>query len=96
MQLDRHNGDYLKYKVKTEADGHFVFANIEPGQYGFGIYMNLQLTRDNAMPLNMSIAKIWAGSITQAGSRSMCFMMLSFQAPILLSTPGMWLCWILC
>jgi len=44
IQLDRHNGDYLKYKVKTESDGHFVFANIEPGQYGFGIYMNLQLS----------------------------------------------------
>lgn len=44
VQLDRHSGDYLKYKVKTEADGHFVFANIEPGQYGFGIYMNLQLS----------------------------------------------------
>ncbi len=44
VQLDRHSGDYLKYKVKTESDGHFVFANIEPGQYGFGIYMNLQLS----------------------------------------------------
>lgn len=43
VQLDRHSGDYLKYKVKTEADGHFVFANIESGEYGFGIYMNLQL-----------------------------------------------------
>lgn len=43
LQLDRHSGDYLKYKVKTGPDGHFVFANIEPGQYGFGIYMNLQL-----------------------------------------------------
>lgn len=43
LQLDRHSGEYKKYKVKTEADGHFVFANIEPGSYGFGIYMNLQL-----------------------------------------------------
>lgn len=43
VQLDRHSGDYLKYKAKTESDGHFVFANIEPGEYGFGIYMNLQL-----------------------------------------------------
>jgi hypothetical protein len=44
LQLDRHGGEYKKYKVKTEADGHFVFANIEPGSYGFGIYMNLQLS----------------------------------------------------
>ena len=44
VQLDRHSGEYLKYKVKTESDGHFVFANVEPGQYGFGIYMNLQLS----------------------------------------------------
>ncbi len=43
VQLDRHSGEYLKYKLKTEADGHFVFANVEPGEYGFGIYMNLQL-----------------------------------------------------
>jgi hypothetical protein len=44
LQLDRHNGEYVKYKVKTEADGHYVFANIEPGNYGFGIYLNLQLS----------------------------------------------------
>ncbi|MFN8381179.1 MAG: hypothetical protein U0V02_04530 [Anaerolineales bacterium] len=44
VQLDRHNGEYLKYKVKTESDGHFVFANVEPGEYGFGVYMNLQLS----------------------------------------------------
>ena len=44
LQLDRHSGEYLKYKVKSEPNGHFVFANIEPGQYGFGIYMNLQLS----------------------------------------------------
>lgn len=44
LQLDRHSGDSLKYKVKSGADGHFVFANIEPGDYGFGIYMNLQLS----------------------------------------------------
>lgn len=44
LQLDRHSGEYLKYKVKTEPNGYFVFANIEPGQYGFGIYMNLQLS----------------------------------------------------
>lgn len=43
VQLDRHSGEYLKYKVRTEADGRFVFANVEPGEYGFGIYMNLQL-----------------------------------------------------
>jgi hypothetical protein len=44
LQLDRHSGEYIKYKVKTEADGHYVFANIEPGNYGFGIYLNLQLS----------------------------------------------------
>jgi hypothetical protein len=44
LQLDRHSGEYKKYKVKTESDGHFVFANIEPGSYGFGIYLNLQLS----------------------------------------------------
>ncbi len=43
VQLDKHNGEYLKYKVKTDSNGHFVFANVEPGEYGFGIYMNLQL-----------------------------------------------------
>ena len=43
FQLDRHNDDYLKYKVRSEADGHYVFANIQPGEYGFGIYLNLRL-----------------------------------------------------
>ncbi|MBI3169252.1 MAG: hypothetical protein HYZ22_12285 [Chloroflexi bacterium] len=43
FQLDRHNGEYLKYKVRSEADGYYVFANIEPGEYGVGIYLNLRL-----------------------------------------------------
>lgn len=43
FQLDRHNAEYLKYKSRSEADGHFVFANIEPGTYGVGIYLNLQI-----------------------------------------------------
>ena len=44
FQLDRHNGDYLKYKVRSEANGQYVFANIEPGEYGVGIYLNLRLS----------------------------------------------------
>ena len=43
MQLDRHDGEYLKYKVRTEANGHYVFANIEPGTYGVGMYLNLRV-----------------------------------------------------
>lgn len=43
FQLDRHSGDYLKYKARSEADGRYVFANVEPGEYGFGIYLNLQI-----------------------------------------------------
>jgi hypothetical protein len=43
LQLDRHTGGYIKYKVKSGPDGHFEFSNIEPGEYGFGIYMNLQI-----------------------------------------------------
>lgn len=43
FQLDRHNGEYLKYKVRSEANGHYVFANIEPGDYGVGMYLNLRL-----------------------------------------------------
>jgi hypothetical protein len=44
FQLDRHNGDYLKYKSRSEANGQYVFANIEPGEYGVGIYLNLRLS----------------------------------------------------
>jgi len=43
FQLDRHSGEYLKYKVQSQADGYYVFANIEPGEYGFGVYLNLKL-----------------------------------------------------
>ncbi|GAB4399848.1 MAG: hypothetical protein OHK003_24750 [Anaerolineales bacterium] len=43
FQLDRHSGDYLKYKAKSQADGYYVFANVEPGEYGFGVYLNLKL-----------------------------------------------------
>lgn len=43
LQLDRHTGEYIKYKVKSGPDGYFEFSNIEPGEYGFGIYMNLQI-----------------------------------------------------
>lgn len=43
LQLDRHTGDYLKYKSRTDAQGQFVFTNVEAGEYGVGLYMNLQL-----------------------------------------------------
>ncbi len=47
FQLDRHSGDYLKYKARSDADGYYAFANIEPGSYGFGIYLNLQIKERN-------------------------------------------------
>lgn len=43
LQLDRHTGEYLKYKSRSNADGHYVFNNVELGEYGFGIYLNLRL-----------------------------------------------------
>lgn len=43
LQLERHSGEYLKMKVRSQADGHFIFYNVEPGEYGFGLYLNLQL-----------------------------------------------------
>lgn len=43
FQLDRHSGEYLKYKVQSQADGQYIFANVEPGEYGFGVYLNLKL-----------------------------------------------------
>ncbi len=47
FQLDRHTGDYLKYKARSDAEGYYVFANVEPGSYGFGIYLNLQIKERN-------------------------------------------------
>jgi len=44
FQLDRHSGEYLKYKVRSEENGRYIFANIEPGDYGVGIYLNLRLS----------------------------------------------------
>lgn len=43
LQLERHTGEYLKYKSRTDAQGQFVFTNVEAGEYGIGLYMNLQL-----------------------------------------------------
>ena len=43
FQMDRHTGDYLKYKARSDANGQYIFANIEPGSHGFGIYLNLQI-----------------------------------------------------
>jgi hypothetical protein len=43
LQLERHSDDYLKYKSRSDAEGRYEFSNVEPGSYGIGVYLNLQL-----------------------------------------------------
>lgn len=43
LEINEHTGDRRHYMTRADANGHFIFANIDPGEYGFGIYLNLQL-----------------------------------------------------
>lgn len=45
LELNGHSGSYPRYTAKTDADGHYVFANIEPNDYGLGIYFNLPVDK---------------------------------------------------
>jgi hypothetical protein len=43
LEINGHTGSYPRYTARADQNGHFKFSNIEPGDYGFGIYLNLQL-----------------------------------------------------
>ncbi len=44
LEINGHTGSNPRYTIKTDDNGYFKFSNIEPGEYGFGIYLNLQLS----------------------------------------------------
>src|SRR5688572_1830333 len=44
LEINGHSGKHPRYTAKVDQKGHFIFANIEPGDYGFGIYINVPFT----------------------------------------------------
>jgi hypothetical protein len=44
LKINGHTGSYPRYATEVDQNGHFRFSNIEPGKYGFGIYLNLPIS----------------------------------------------------
>ncbi len=44
LEINGHTGSNPRYTIRTDENGYFKFSNIEPGEYGFGIYLNLQIS----------------------------------------------------
>ena len=44
IEINGHSGSTPRYTTKTDLNGHYTFVNIEPIQYGFGIYLNLPIS----------------------------------------------------
>ncbi len=44
IEINGHSGSSPKYTVKTDADGNYSFINIEPINYGFGIYFSIPIS----------------------------------------------------
>lgn len=44
LEINGHTGNQKRYATRVDQNGHFTFGNIEPGDYGFGIYLNLRLS----------------------------------------------------
>ncbi|MBI3153325.1 MAG: hypothetical protein HYZ21_14410 [Chloroflexi bacterium] len=44
LEINGHTGDYPRYTTRTDQNGDFKFANIQPSDYGFGIYLNMKIS----------------------------------------------------
>lgn len=44
LEINGHTGNNPRYTAQADQNGHFKFANIEPADYGFGVYLNLQIS----------------------------------------------------
>ncbi|MBI5824896.1 MAG: carboxypeptidase regulatory-like domain-containing protein [Chloroflexi bacterium] len=44
LEINGHTGNNSRYTARTDPNGHFKFANVEPADYGFGVYLNLQIS----------------------------------------------------
>lgn len=44
IEINGHSGSNPRYTTKADLNGHYTFVNIEPMNYGFGIYFNLPIS----------------------------------------------------
>jgi hypothetical protein len=45
IELNGHSSSTPRYKIKNDPSGHYKFVNIEPIDYGVGVYFNLPITQ---------------------------------------------------
>jgi hypothetical protein len=45
LKISAHTGSYPRYTTEVDQNGHFKFSNIEAGKYGFGIFLNLPISK---------------------------------------------------
>ena len=43
IELNGHSGSNPRYTVKTDPNGFYSFVNIEPINYGFGVYFSIPI-----------------------------------------------------
>jgi hypothetical protein len=44
IELNGHSSSTPRYKIKNDLNGHYKFVNIEPVNYGVGVYFNLPIS----------------------------------------------------
>jgi len=45
LELNGHSSSTPRYKIKNDLNGHYKFVNIEPVNYGVGVYFNLPINQ---------------------------------------------------
>ena len=45
LELNGHSNSTPRYKIKNDPNGHYKFVNIEPINYGVGVYFNLPISQ---------------------------------------------------
>ena len=45
IELNGHSSSTPRYKIKNDLNGHYKFVNIEPVNYGVGVYFNLPISQ---------------------------------------------------
>jgi hypothetical protein len=45
LELNGHLEDLPRYTARTDENGHYSFANIEPNNYGLGVYLSLPVSK---------------------------------------------------
>jgi len=45
IEINGHSDTAPRYTTKTDLNGNYIFINIEPIEYGFGIFLNLPINK---------------------------------------------------